>query len=220
MFSASHTVREVERPLTFGNVQKLFGFIRNYRGQSSRSSVSSSESKASVSHAKGNVTSSNAEETKPVPVTTTQSSIDEKLCSSQTASFKVLVVEDNPINAKIVTALLRRAGIDFLEAVNGEEGVEVFKRELPAVVLLDINMPKMNGFDAAVAMRAHPSPYQHHIAAVTALSSEADRVRGFEAGMDAWYTKPMRMGRLIEEVQKLREAGHSPQTISSSSSPV
>ncbi|MCO5613627.1 hypothetical protein L7F22_067905 [Adiantum nelumboides] len=204
----SRHVREVQRPLTYKNVQKLFGIIRHFCFQSAHNSVASPDDNPVDSSDKINVeTSSVEEEIESSTEQDTRNPFEETFsAASLVKSFKVLVVEDNPINTKIITALLRRAEIDFIEAVDGEQGVEMFKQELPALVLLDINMPKMNGFDAAIAMRAHPSPYQHHIAAVTALSSEVDRARGFEAGMDAWYTKPMRMARLIEEIKRVRDA--------------
>lgn len=123
--------------------------------------------------------------------------------------FKVLVVEDNPINSRILTSLLKRAGLRFLEARDGVEGVELYKKELPAVVLMDINMPRMNGIEATQAMRAVQAPHVPYIAAITALSSEADRVRGFEAGMDAWFTKPLRMGPVVEDLQRRKEL-HNP----------
>lgn len=206
--SASRHIKEVQRPLNYDNVKRLIDILKQFHPQSSRNSISSDQDEVSASSSTNSAIKNNtipSLEDMQIPKIGAQAFPSRtRLSDKLHPPFKVLVVEDNPINAKIITTLLRRAGIDFAEAFDGEEGVNIFKRDLPAVVLLDINMPKMNGFDAAIAMRAHPSPYDHHIAAVTALSSETDRVRGFEAGMDTWYTKPMRMAKLIEDVQKLR----------------
>ncbi|MCO5613634.1 hypothetical protein L7F22_067912 [Adiantum nelumboides] len=182
------------------------GIIRHFCFQSAHNSVASPDDNPVVSSDNNNIETSSVEEIKSIAEQDTRNPFEDTISASFVKSFKVLVVGDNPINTKIITALFRRAEIDFIEAVDGEQRVEMFKQELPALVLLDINMPKMNGFDAATAMRAHPSPYQDDIAAVTALGSGVDRARGFEAGMDAWYTKPMRMARLIEEIRRVRDA--------------
>jgi signal transduction histidine kinase/CheY-like chemotaxis protein len=116
--------------------------------------------------------------------------------------FTVLVVDDNPLNARIMTAMLKRAKVDFRVAGNGKEAVEMFTEHLPALVLLDINMPIMNGFDACVEMRKVASPYNHRIVAVTALSTEAERRRGKECGMDDWLTKPTRMLPLMRDLKR------------------
>ncbi|PWN87969.1 putative response regulator recevier domain protein, partial [Acaromyces ingoldii] len=121
----------------------------------------------------------------------------------------VLVVEDNPLNAKILTTLLRRAGLEYIEAKDGRQAVDLFERHRPRVVLLDINMPIMNGFEACQAMRrlqeAWGRPNEAHtIIAVTALSSEADKLRGQEAGVDEWHTKPLRLSGLVAKLQRWR----------------
>ncbi|CAO1624436.1 unnamed protein product [Parajaminaea phylloscopi] len=125
-----------------------------------------------------------------------------RTATQEEARFRCLVVEDNPLNARILITLLRRAKIDYLEARDGIEAVDLFREWLPQVVLLDINMPRMNGFDAAVEMRKIDCPhYYPRIVAVTALSSESDKIRGFRAGIDDWMTKPVRLAQLAEDVK-------------------
>ncbi|MCO5613596.1 hypothetical protein L7F22_067873 [Adiantum nelumboides] len=218
IYSLSREVKEIQRPLGYKELQELILWIRQCYLETSRISIESfrgeiqdSSSSSSEEIDKGKLEDMEEQVSDEIS-TPLKDSIDDEFAGIALAPlppFKVLLVEDNQVNAKIVTAFLRRTKIDFIEAKDGEEGVELFKRDLPAVILLDINMPKMNGFDAAIAMRAHPSPYKHHIAALTALSSEADRLRGFKVGMDAWYTKPLRMANLMEEIRKLREVYES-----------
>ena len=116
--------------------------------------------------------------------------------------FTVLVVEDNPLNARIMTTMLKRANFVYKLAHNGAEGVELFKKHLPVLVLLDINMPIMNGFDACKAMRAVQSPFIHRIVAITALSSEFEKRKGRECGMDEWLTKPTRIAPLMRNMKR------------------
>lgn len=121
--------------------------------------------------------------------------------------FVCLVVEDNPLNARILITLLKRVGIDYLEAKDGVEAVEQFKKHLPQVVLLDINMPRMNGFEAAIEMRKVECPYYPRIIAVTALSMEADKLKGKECGIDDWLPKPVRLAQLAQDVKSWKDQG-------------
>lgn len=128
--------------------------------------------------------------------------------------FTCLVVEDNPLNARILVTLLKRASIDLFEAQDGVEAVEMFKKHLPQVVLLDINMPRMNGFDAAKEMRKVQIPfkgYHARIVAVTALSAETDKLRGFDSGIDDWLTKPVRLAQLARDVKAWKQEMESQQ---------
>lgn len=122
--------------------------------------------------------------------------------------FTCLVVEDNPLNARILVTLLKRASIQYFEARDGVEAVEMFTKHLPQVVLLDINLPRMNGFDAAKEMRKVLEPfegYRARIVAVTALSAERDKLRGFDSGIDDWLTKPVRLAQLAHDVKAWKE---------------
>ncbi|KAJ9474293.1 Sensor histidine kinase/response regulator [Pseudozyma hubeiensis] len=125
--------------------------------------------------------------------------------SRKTPKFSVLCCEDNPLNMRILTTMLRQSGVEFYEAVDGVQAVEQFKKHLPAVTLLDINMPHMMGFEACVLMRKHVSEQldaerklegRFRIVAVTALSDAFHQQRGLECGMDAWFTKPLQMRKL------------------------
>ncbi|CDR88993.1 uncharacterized protein SPSC_06684 [Sporisorium scitamineum] len=119
--------------------------------------------------------------------------------------FSVLCCEDNPLNMRILTTMLRQAKIEFHEAVDGVEAVEQFKKHLPAVTLLDINMPRMMGFESCQLMRRHvaeelsaeqSAKRSFKIVAVTALSDGFHQQKGMECGMDDWFTKPLQMRKL------------------------
>lgn len=106
--------------------------------------------------------------------------------------FRVLVVEDNPVNMKLITNVLQKGGFSFVEAKDGQEAVSQYKAFEPSVVLLDISLPIMDGFEACIKMRQCVLKHVPRIIAVTALSSVDDRAKGLEiCGMDDWRTKPL-----------------------------
>lgn len=123
--------------------------------------------------------------------------------------FSVLCCEDNPLNMRILTTMLRQSKIEFHEAVDGVEAVEQFKKHLPAVTLLDINMPRIMGFEACKLMRKHVAEQltaeereqkMFKIVAVTALSDRFHQQKGLECGMDAWFSKPLKMRQLKDDL--------------------
>lgn len=107
--------------------------------------------------------------------------------------FKVLAVEDNPTNLRILTYVLERAGLEYYTAVDGGQAIEQFKKHMPHLVLLDISLPVQDGFACCQHMRQIEVGWSHRprIFAVTALSSKEDQERGREVGCDAWYHKPI-----------------------------
>ncbi|PWN44149.1 hypothetical protein IE81DRAFT_36014 [Ceraceosorus guamensis] len=130
------------------------------------------------------------------------------LSTSTAQPFMCLVAEDNPLNLRILTQMLRQAHIRFCTAADGMEAVEQFREHAPAVTLLDINMPRMDGWEAAKKMRDMEANdpdlrlHKRRIVAVTALGDEYSKQRGLEeCGMDAWYTKPLKMKELKADLQ-------------------
>ncbi|TKY85597.1 hypothetical protein EX895_005759 [Sporisorium graminicola] len=128
--------------------------------------------------------------------------------------FSVLCCEDNPLNMRILTTMLRQAKIEFHEAVDGVEAVEQFKKHLPAVTLLDINMPRMMGFEACQLMRQfvaeelsaeQNAERSFKIVAVTALSDGFHQQKGLECGMDDWFTKPLQMRKLKMDLAEWKD---------------
>ena len=109
----------------------------------------------------------------------------------------ILYVEDNPVNLKLMEmALSRRKEIRLLTAVSAEEGLEVAERERPDLILLDINLPGMDGYEGLQALRQHPSLSRIPVAAVTANAMKGDRERGLAAGFVDYVTKPFKMDEL------------------------
>ncbi|PWN86805.1 hypothetical protein FA10DRAFT_297854 [Acaromyces ingoldii] len=118
--------------------------------------------------------------------------------------FRVLAVEDNPINMRLLTRLLKSMGIEFEEAHDGHEAVHKFIAFTPDVVLLDISLPVMDGFEACQEMRAHNTAAR--IVAITALGSSEDRTRGLDiCGMTEWRTKPISISQLRRDLVRWRE---------------
>lgn len=121
--------------------------------------------------------------------------------------FRVLVVEDNPINMRLLTTLLDRLALPYVEAKDGLEAVDRYKKLRPSVVLLDISLPLLDGFEACTRMRAHHLAHTPRIIAVTALSSNEDKVKGIEnSGMDDWRTKPLSIKTLRQDILAWKEA--------------
>ena len=148
------------------------------------------------------------------PLTTPPLSVD-PAPPRKKPKFSVLCCEDNPLNMRILTTMLRQSKIEFHEAVDGVEAVEQFKKHLPAVTLLDINMPRMMGFEACQLMRKHVAEElgdserqkgRFRIVAVTALSDRFHQQKGLECGMDSWFTKPLQMRQLKMDLADWKKA--------------
>jgi CheY-like chemotaxis protein len=106
------------------------------------------------------------------------------------------------VNQKLATRLLERAGHSVLVADNGREGVGAFRREAFDLILMDVQMPEMDGLEATAAIRAAEADTGAHvpIIAMTAHAFAEDRARCLAAGMDAFLTKPVRVAQLHEVI--------------------
>ncbi|NOT54563.1 MAG: response regulator [Deltaproteobacteria bacterium] len=120
------------------------------------------------------------------------------------APVKILVAEDNPVNQKLTVRLLERLGYHSDVANNGREAVEAIERYPYTVVLMDCQMPEMDGFEATALIRARDHKMNKHtpIIAVTAYTLEKDRDRCLRAGMDAYIPKPVNADHLKEMLEK------------------
>ena len=114
---------------------------------------------------------------------------------------KILIVEDNFDNSQLVQLLLKREKYDVLAAVNGEEGLELARNEHPALIVLDLDMPVMSGWDMLKKLKADPDIRNIRIVVVTAhlLPGERDRVVG--AGADGYVSKPFTVKELVNEIK-------------------
>ncbi len=111
----------------------------------------------------------------------------------QTKVPKVLVVEDNPLNLELVRDILVGAGYDVLEAADGAAGVQIAQLEKPDLVLMDLQLPGLDGLEATRILRADPALRKTAIVALTAHAMRGEEERAFAAGCDGFITKPIRV---------------------------
>ena len=118
-------------------------------------------------------------------------------------SYKVLVVDDTPANVKLLADLLKVKGYEVSTAANGEEGLAKVAAEHPDIVLLDIMMPGMSGYDVCRTIRANPGTALLPVVLVTSLDPNQERVKGMEAGADDFLQKPINQQELFARVKSL-----------------
>src|SRR5438270_3981992 len=116
---------------------------------------------------------------------------------------RVLVVDDVELNVKLLEAKLSSEYFEVIVADNGPTALELAESELPDIILLDIMMPRMDGFEVCRRLKANPRTTDIHVVMVTALSDVADRLRGLEAGADEFLTKPANDTALFARVRSL-----------------
>ncbi|MFS8085493.1 MAG: response regulator, partial [Acidobacteriota bacterium] len=114
---------------------------------------------------------------------------------------KVLVVEDNEQNLYLVTFLLEKSGFEVIAARTGPEGVAAAEAGRPALILLDIQLPGMDGYAVARALRAIPALARVPIVAVSSYAMGGDRERGLAAGCNGYIAKPIDPGNFIAQLQ-------------------
>ena len=118
----------------------------------------------------------------------------------------ILIVEDNERNLKLVRDVLQVKGYQTLEAVTGEDGVKLAIEQKPDLVLMDIQLPGINGIEALGQLRANPVTAKIPVIAVTASVMQQDRKQITEAGFDAYVGKPINLKEFLDAVRKALEA--------------
>ena len=117
----------------------------------------------------------------------------------------ILIVEDNPRNMKLVRDVLNHAGYRTLEAATAEEGLALARAERPALVLMDVQLPGMDGVEALGRLRADPATAGVRVIAVTALAMKEDRERFLAAGFYGYLEKPLDVRELPGRVAAVLE---------------
>jgi two-component system, cell cycle response regulator DivK len=120
---------------------------------------------------------------------------------------RVLIVEDNEKNMKLVRDVLQATGYSTLEATTGEEAVELALSQAPALVLMDVQLPGIDGVEALERMRQNERTASIPALAVTALAMSGDRERFLEAGFDGCLAKPVDVHELTEAVREHCDRG-------------
>jgi two-component system cell cycle response regulator DivK len=121
---------------------------------------------------------------------------------------KILLVEDNEENRDMLARRLARRGYEVAIAVDGEEGVSMATSETPDLILMDMNMPRVDGWEATRRLRAEAATRSLPIIALTAHQSAGDREAIFEAGCDDHHAKPVDLAKLLDQIEaQLRRVG-------------
>jgi CheY-like chemotaxis protein len=116
---------------------------------------------------------------------------------------KILLVEDNEMNRDMLSRRLERKGHAILIAVDGQQGVDLARTEVPDLILLDMSLPVMDGWEAARRIKAEPVSKDIPVIALTAHAMSGDKEKALQAGCDDYDTKPVELPRLLGKIQAL-----------------
>jgi two-component system, cell cycle response regulator DivK len=132
---------------------------------------------------------------------------------------RILYVEDNPQNMRLVRKILMASGYEVLEAANGLSGVAMAAKEMPDLILMDVNLPDINGLEAASRLKASPQLSWIPIVALTANAMHGDRENCLAAGCDGYLAKPVMKNELLNTVALFLKQSPQP-PLHSNGSPV
>src|SRR6266571_4839078 len=117
-------------------------------------------------------------------------------------SKRILVVEDQEDNRRIVRDLLTRSGYEIVEAVNGEEGVTLAETQHPDLILMDIQLPLVDGYEATRRIKANPDLKAIPIIAVTSYALSGDEAKALAAGCDGYFAKPFSPRVILAKIRE------------------
>jgi two-component system cell cycle response regulator DivK len=118
---------------------------------------------------------------------------------------KILMVEDNADNREIYRTILTYGGYEVVEAADGEEGIAAAREHVPALILMDVSIPKLDGWEATRRLKGDVATRHIPVIALTAHALESDRQRSIEAGCDGYLRKPVSPGDVLAEVRRVLE---------------
>lgn len=116
---------------------------------------------------------------------------------------KILIVDDSPTETHVLSTMLESNGYEIVTADSGEAGVEVAKQEIPDLILMDVVMPGLNGFQATRQLKKEPSTTHIPVVIVTTKNQETDKIWGMRQGAKDYLTKPVEEGNLINTIKAI-----------------
>jgi two-component system cell cycle response regulator DivK len=116
---------------------------------------------------------------------------------------RILLVEDNPENREMLSRRLIRRGFEVAFAEDGAEAIERARADIPDLVLMDLSLPVMDGWEATRRLKADPTTAGIPVIALTAHAMSGDRERALQAGCDDYDTKPVELDRLLDKIRRL-----------------
>ena len=123
---------------------------------------------------------------------------------------KILLVEDNEMNRDMLSRRLVKRGYEVVLALDGEQGVAVAQAEVPALILMDMSLPGIDGWEATRQLKATRETRAIPVIALTAHAMSGDREKALAAGCDDFDTKPVELTRLLEKIEALLARGGGP----------
>ena len=121
---------------------------------------------------------------------------------------KILLIEDNELNRDMLSRRLHKRGYEVVMAVDGETGIAMAHTEAPALILMDVSLPGIDGWEATRRLKAAPETRHIPIVALTAYVTPGDREKARVAGCDEFDTKPIELPRLLGKIESLLKPGH------------
>ena len=116
---------------------------------------------------------------------------------------KLLLVEDNEMNRDMLSRRLARKGFEVILAVDGQDGIDTARRERPDLILMDMDLPVLSGWEATQVLKASSDTVGIPVIALTAHALSTDRERALAAGCDEYETKPIELPRLLSKIETL-----------------
>jgi two-component system cell cycle response regulator DivK len=123
---------------------------------------------------------------------------------------KILLIEDNEANRDALSRHLKRRGYEVVMAVDGQQGIAMTRAEAPALILMDMSLPVLDGWEATRQLKADPQTGSIPVIALTAHAMAGDRAKALEAGCDDYDTKPVEFPRLLAKIQALLAGKDAP----------